>query len=137
MSAQAEKTALEVMLANWLEATNQGGDAGADGYAAFVTDDAVMLPPNAERVDGRAAVREMALGFTSRDGFQISWKANRIDFSADGEHAHVIGEFELSMKNPAGSVVSDRGKFFDAFDKQADGSWLCSIGTWSSNLPAA
>ena len=88
-----------------------------------------MLPPNAERIDGRAGVREMALGFTSAEGFNMSWRANRIDVLADGKRAHAIGEFEYSMKDADGNLVSDKGKFFDAFEKQADGNWLCSVGS--------
>jgi ketosteroid isomerase-like protein len=136
MNVDAEKAAIEATIANWLEATNRGGEAGADGYAAFVTEDAVVLPPNAERIDGRPGVREMALGFTSADAFTISWKASRIDVSADGKGAHAIGEFKYSMKDAEGDLVSEQGKFFDSFEKQADGSWLCNVLCWNSDLTA-
>jgi ketosteroid isomerase-like protein len=136
MNVDAGQAAVKETITKWLEATNQVGDAGADGYAAFVTEDAVMLPPNARRIDGRAGVREMALGFTSAEDFSISWKANRIDVAADGKRALAIGEFEYSMKDAAGRFVSDKGKFLDAFEKQADGTWLCSVASWNSDLPA-
>lgn len=57
----AEKAAIEKMIADWVVATNKPGEEGADGYASFVTEDAVWLPSNAERVDGRAGVREWIL----------------------------------------------------------------------------
>lgn len=136
MNVDAEKAAIEEMIASWVEASNRGGEAGADGYAAFVTEDAVWLPPNAERIDGRAGVREMALAFASAEGFTISFKADSIDVSADGKGAHAIGEFEYSMRDAEGNLVSDKGKFFDAFEKQTDGSWLCNVCSWNSDLPA-
>lgn len=136
VSIDTEKAAVEEMIANWLEATNQPGEAGADGYAAFHTEDAICLPPNAERIDGRAGIRQMALEFASAEGWTISWKATRIDVGSDGKAAHAVGEFEYSFKDAEGHLVSDKGKFFDAFEKQADGSWLCIVSSWNSDLPA-
>ncbi len=132
----AEKAAIEKMLADMLEVTKQGGEAGADGYVTFVTEDAVFLPPNAVRIDGRAGVREMMLGFTLADDFWITWNATSIDVAANVKLAYVIGEFEYSLKDAAGNPVSDRGKWLDVFEKQADGSWLCSVGMFNSDLPA-
>jgi ketosteroid isomerase-like protein len=133
----AEKATIEKMVADWLEVTSQGGEAGADGYATFVTEDAVFLPPNAVRVDGRAGVREMMLGFTLAEDFSITWSATSIDVAANGKLAYAIGKFEYSLKDAAGNPVSDRGKWIDVFEKQADGSWLCSVGMFNSDLPAA
>jgi ketosteroid isomerase-like protein len=137
MNADADKVAIEKMLTNWLEATNQHGEAGAKGYAAFHTEDAICLPPHAERVEGRAGIRELALEFTSAEDWKVSWKANRIDVESDGKRAHAIGQYQFSLKDADGNVVSDRGKFFDAFEKQADGSWLISVSMWNSDLSAA
>lgn len=137
MNADTDKVAVERAIANWLEATSQHGEAGAEGYAAFHTEDAICLPPNAERIDGRAGIREMALEFTSAEDWTISWKPNRIDVSSNGKQAHAIGQFEYSFKDAEGNLVSDRGKFFDAFEKQADGSWLVRVSIWNSDLPAA
>ena len=58
VDVEAEKVAIEKMVADWLEVTSQGGEAGADGYVTFVTEDTVFLPPNVVRVDGRAGVRD-------------------------------------------------------------------------------
>jgi uncharacterized protein (TIGR02246 family) len=136
VDVDAEKAAIEKILADWLEATSQGGEAGADGYATFVTEDAVFLPPHALRVDGREGVREMMLGFTSAEDFSVTWNATSIDVAANGKLAYAIGEFEYSLKDAAGNLVSDRGKWIDVFEKQADGSWLCSVGMFNSDLPA-
>ncbi len=135
VDVKAEKAAIEIMLADWVEVTNQGGEAGADGYASFVTEDAVFLPPNEVRIEGRAGVREMILQFTLAEDFSIDWKATSIEVAADGKLAYTNGVFEYSLKDAAGNPVSDKGKFVDVFKKQADGSWKCSLGMWSSDLP--
>ena len=103
-----EKAAMEKTVTDWLEATRQGGEVGADGYAAFVTEDAIWLPPNAERVEGRAAVRALMLGFTAAEDFSVTWNATDIDIAADGELAYAIGTFEYSLKDTGGNSVSDR-----------------------------
>ncbi len=135
VDVEAEKAAIEKMFADWLEVTSQGGEAGADGYATFVTEDAVFLPPNAVRVDGRAGVRELILEFTLAEDFSITWNATSIEVTADGKLAYAIGMFEYSLKDAAGNLISDRGKFVDVLKKQTDGSWKCSVGMWSSDLP--
>ena len=131
----AEKAAIEKMLADWVDAANQGGEAGAEGYASFVTEDATVLPPNAERIDGRESVREWVLQFTQAEDFSIDWKATDIEVAADGKLAYAIGTYEYSLKDDGGNPVSDKGKFVDLFKKQADGSWKRSVGIFNSDLP--
>lgn len=135
MNVEAERAAIEKMSANWLEAMRKGGEAGADGYAEFVTEDAVFLPPNSERIDGRAAVRDAMFEFTNADDFDISWSPTRVEILDDGGLALAIGEYQYSLRDSDGNLVSDKGKYFDKFTKQADGSWLCSVGMWNSDLP--
>ena len=133
----AEKVAIEKLLGDWLEATNKPGEEGAEGYASFMTEDGVLLPPNAERVDGRRGVRELFLQFTQAEDFSIDWKATSIEVAADGKLAYAIGTYEYSLKDAGGNPVSDKGKFLDVFKKQADGSWKRSVGIFNSDLPAA
>ena len=136
MSTHPEAAAIEQMVTAWHAAMMQLGEAGAEGWASFMTEDGIVLAPGVDRIDGRAAARELGLTFTTAPGFQINWHATQIDVADDGKHAHVIGEFSLSMNDEDGNTVSDRGKFFDLLEKQADGSWLCKIGCWNSSVPA-
>jgi ketosteroid isomerase-like protein len=52
----------------------------------------------------------------------------------DGKRANVIGTFEYSLNDDQGNPVSEKGKFFDLFEKQLDGTWLCSVAMWNSDL---
>lgn len=133
---EAEKAAIEKLLGDWLEATNKPGEEGADGYASFVTENAVWLPSNAERIDGRAGVREMILQLTQAEDVSIDWKATSIEVATDGKLAYVIGTYEYSLKDAEGNPVSDRGKFVNIWKKQADGSWKAAVGIGNSDLPA-
>ena len=131
----AEEAAVKQMFQDWLVATNHPGQAGADGYASFFTEDGVALPPNAERLDGRDAISAWVLQFHENEDFSISWEANRIEISASADLAYAIGTYEYSMKDADGNPVEDRGKFLDALRKQADGSWQASSGMFSSDMP--
>lgn len=136
MSRDSERPAIDQMIAEWAQATRQGGEAGADGYASFATEDAIFLPPDLERVEGRAAIREVALGYTSLPGFDVDWRATWVHLADDGRHADVIGEFEITMDGPDGDAITVPGKFFDLFEKQSDGRWLAKVACWNSNRPA-
>ncbi|HSM05813.1 MAG TPA: hypothetical protein VK858_14445, partial [Longimicrobiales bacterium] len=71
MSRDSERPAIDRMIAEWAQATRQGGEAGAAGYASFATEDAIFLPPDVERVEGRAAIEEVASAYTSLPGFDV------------------------------------------------------------------
>ena len=38
------------------------------------------------------------------------------------------------MKDEAGNQVNDVGKWLDVFEKQSDGSWLCSVAMFNSDI---
>jgi ketosteroid isomerase-like protein len=133
----AEQAAIEQAQRDWLAATNKPGEEGADGYASFVTDDAVWLPANAALVEGRDAVRAWILPLTQAEDFSITWEATRVEVSAAGDLAYSMGTYEYSLKDAEGNPVSDKGKFVDIWKKQADGSWKAAIGIGNSDQPAA
>ncbi len=131
----AGQAAIEQATRDWLAATNKPGEEGADGYASFFTEDAVSLPPNAERIDGRDAVRARALTFTAAEDFSITWETTRVEVSAAGDLAYSTGTFEVSFKVAEGNAVSDKGKFVDIWKKQTDGSWKAAITICNSDVP--
>ena len=132
----AEKVAIEEMLADWLEATNTPGAEGAEAFISFVMEDAIWLPPNSVRVDGRAGVHGLILPFTEAKDFSEDWQVANIEVASDGKTAYVIGTYEFSLKDAGGNSVSETGNFLDILKKQVDGSWKCAVATWSSDQPA-
>ena len=131
----AEKAAIERLIADQLAANNHPGEAGADGYVSVASEDLVLLPPNGQRLDGRQAVREWALQFTSSAEFSVTYEATRIEVATSGDLAYAIGTYEFSLKDAAGNAVTDRGKFMDGFRKRADGSWTMTVIAFNSDLP--
>lgn len=132
----SEVAAIEQMIQAWCEGTKQPGEAGAEAYASFFADDATLMPPNQERVTGRAAIRDWCSELTGADGWTIDWAADHVDVAASGEMACGFGHYALSFKDADGNPVEDRGKWLDVFRKEPDGSWRASTVAFNSDLTA-
>jgi ketosteroid isomerase-like protein len=131
----AEKAAVEKLINDQLAANKQPGEAGADGYVSVASEDLVLLPPNGKRLDGRQAVRDWALQFTSSPEFSVSYQANWIEVATSGDLAYALGTYEFSLKDAAGNTVADQGKFMDGFKKDASGTWKMTVIAFNSDLP--
>lgn len=132
----AEQAAIQQASVAWLEATNQPGETGADGYASYGTEDAIFMPPNGPRLNGRQAISDWAMQYTGAEGFTVSWEATTVEVASDGSMAYATGTYELSFTDAQGNAVSDQGKFVNIWKKQADASWKVSVAIWNSNQPA-
>jgi uncharacterized protein (TIGR02246 family) len=101
----------------------------AAGIAALYTEDAQLLPPDAEIVSGRAAIQE----FYAREnppgsaGIEIA----TVETLVFGDHAYRQGSFRL--KGPGDRAVT-AGKFIELW-KKADGQWRIHREIWSANAP--
>lgn len=136
LDVASETVAIEKVVSDQLAGTRRAGAAGADGYVSTASEDLVVLPPNAPRVEGRTAVRDWALQFTSAPEWSVSFKTDRVEVAASGDLAYATGSYEFSFKDASGTTVSDRGKFLDAFRKPPGGSWQITVISYGSDLPA-
>ncbi len=136
VAAEEEEVAVRQALHDWVVASDQPGMAGADGYASFMTEDAVWLPPNAPIQVGRDAIMEEQIQLRMLEDFSFRFDATRVEVSAAGDLACGIGTAEMSFTDPAGGKFHGLGKFMDIWRKQPDGSWKCIAGMHNSNRPA-
>jgi ketosteroid isomerase-like protein len=130
-SKGGDEAALRAQTSNFFKAYN-GGDAKAlaDGYA----EDAVLMPPNAPAVKGRAAIQEY-FGKELKDaqaGGVVLVLDPKTDVGVSGNTGWESGAFTVTIK---GNVV-DAGKFLSVSRKQ-HGKWLYYRDTWSSDRPPA
>jgi ketosteroid isomerase-like protein/quercetin dioxygenase-like cupin family protein len=91
---------------------------GAEAYASYFAEDAVLLPPNAAPLTGRAAIRH--------------WQERSPKQTGDGSDAV---EDELSMSGGFVIYRSTRKgtKYFDVLRRKADGGYEIVRRMWSSN----
>ena len=97
------------------------------------TEDAVLFPPNAPIVKGRAAIRQFFSGFPKI----MAFKQSPTEIEGLGDLAYPWGTYEMTMIPPGAKAPQrDQGKVLSVWRRQPDGSWLASRVSWNSDLVA-
>ena len=129
--ANADETAIRAQASNWEKAYN-AGDAKA--VAALYAEDALLLPPGAPGVKGRAAIlefftKDIAGAKAAGAVFVLNPKT---DVGVSGNTGWESGTYKATVK---GAVV-ESGKFLSVSRKK-DGKWLYIRDTWNADAPPA
>ena len=107
----------------WEDAFN-AGDAKA--LAAIYAPEAMLLPPNAEFVQGRESIEEFWAGFI--EGVKGELEIQEV--LVQGDLANLLGTYILDGD---GKVV-DRGKYVEIW-KRGSGQWGLYRDIWNTSLP--
>jgi ketosteroid isomerase-like protein len=105
-------------------------------YLTFITDDAVLMPPNGPPVTGREAIGSWNRSMSSQ--FRIQDYASRDDeivVAGDWAFRRATADWTLT-RTAGGAPIRDVVKFIIIYRRQADGSWKVARDIWSSNTPA-
>ena len=111
---------------------SRAGDATA--LASLYAEDARILPPNSEMIQGREGVEAYWAA-----GFQMGVKdivLTTIDVMAMGEMVCEIGKAEVTIEPEGMEAIQDIGKYVVIWKKTADGAWKLYVDIWNSSLPA-
>jgi ketosteroid isomerase-like protein len=106
-----------------------------DKTVSFYSDDAVVMPPNAPRATTKEAIRTIWKDLLT--DASISWKTKEVEVAQSGDLAFSNGTYEVTLNDPTGTPVKDRGKYLEVWKKQADGTWKCVMDMWNSDLRVA
>lgn len=124
MSEEA-RPEIEARVVEWEQAFNAGDFAAV---AAFYTEDAVLLPPGTDAVEGPAAIQEMfATGFAGLENLQMDLQTTEL-FAVPGG-ALEIGTYTME----ADGEHKDHGKYMVAWTKTDDG-WKIARDIWNSSM---
>lgn len=128
----AETSAIQEINKAWGTGYNAGD---ADAVANLYTEDAMILPPGAPSVAGRAGIRDFIASDIAASGaagltFNVA-ESDDVGFS--GDVAWQNGTFTVT--DASGAMV-DAGKYLSVFQK-LDGKWLLYRDTWNSDNPPA
>jgi uncharacterized protein (TIGR02246 family) len=130
MDVAAVRQTIEAGNAKFVEAFNRGDAAGV---AALYTDDATLLPPNSEMVQGREGVQNFWNG-----GFQMGLKEvalTTVNVGGSGDTAYEIGKYTLKIQPTGQEAMSDSGKYLVVWKRQADSAWKLHADIWNSSMP--
>jgi uncharacterized protein (TIGR02246 family) len=109
----------------WMAAGN-AKDAAA--IAALYAEDAMVMPPNAAAVKGRAAIQSLWKGMVDQLGSNVT--LTRVGGWQGGDTGYEAGTYAALM-----GTVNDTGKYLITFKKGADGKWLITNDIFNSDLP--
>lgn len=123
---QAEAERLMELERQWSSAFQEGDiDWIVDRHATRGR----ALPPGAEPVVGREAVRTFWTGLHETEGLSLSFGPDEAHVSRSGDLGYVLGTYEMTL--PDGG--EDRGKYVVVWT-QEDGEWRIAADIFNSNL---
>jgi uncharacterized protein (TIGR02246 family) len=102
----------------------------AAGLAKVYAEQGALLPPNAERVQGRHAIQQVWEG-AFKTGL-VGCRIETLDVENVGDVAIEEGRYTLYA---SGNQVVDEGKYIQIWKREA-GQWKSYRDIWNSNRPA-
>lgn len=130
---QADAAAIQALTEEWTAAFN-AGDATA--LAAWYTDDAVRMPPNAPAYQGREATKEAFHGLFTQFAAELTWPTEEIIVA--GGWAFHRGTYTIRLTPVAGGEeIGESGKVIVICKRQPDGSWKIAREIWNRDKPPA
>ncbi len=105
--------------------------------ASLYAEDAVVLPADQPRVDGRLAIRDWWAEGLAAPGLRLVLVPGRTTVAPAGDLATVVGAYDYQAAGAKGSVRREVGKFV-AVLKPVGSRWQIVIDTWNRDAaPAA
>ncbi|WP_342118585.1 YybH family protein [Pseudoduganella sp. OTU4001] len=126
--SKADLTAIQAVDNGWLKAFSA---ADGEGLGRLYDENAVLLPPNAPAVMGRAAIRDFLLKEAqgaAKAGMVFSFGDKR-EGGSSGNLGWSSGTY--TVKDKDGKVV-ETGKFLSV-NKKVNGKWMYLRDTWNAD----
>ena len=126
------RTKIEAQVEGFLAAFNNGDAAGV---AAYYTEGARLLPPNAEMITGKQGIQAMWQHMmdtgVKEAGLEI------LELEAMGDKAVCdIGKYRLKIEPEPGVTVEDVGKYVVIWKHDGE-SWKMDVDMFNTSLPAS
>ncbi len=105
-----------------------------DALVACYTQDAVLLPPNQPRCEGREAIRRFVKAMNDAGFSRIEAKADRVAYS--GDLVSIVGHNITEMRQPDGTTKIQHGKCLEVRRRQPSGELRLVFHCFNSDEPA-
>ena len=128
-SPTADAQAVAALRARLQAGENNGQ---ADSIPVLVANDAIILPPNASTLTGKAAFADWVRGAIQNMTFHVDYESQEVVVSGDwafdrGTYTRVI------TPKAGGAAVTERGKYLWLLHREADGTWRYARSVWNSD----
>ena len=129
----AELTALREAAVSYAAAASA---KDAAGVVAFYDESALMIPPDAELVEGLEGVGSYRFGFIETPGVELEFELVRAEVSSAGDMGWTLAIGDITINRDDGPPGRDLVRDFHTWKKQADGSWKVVVDVWNSGIAA-
>jgi uncharacterized protein (TIGR02246 family) len=116
------RQAIESAVTRYVSASNRGD---AEALTALYAEDAVLLPPDHEPIEGREAIGE----FWSQ-GTDSGLEVTTLRLEVEGNLGYLVGRYHLPATE---GEPEDSGKYVMCLKRQMDGSWKLTADMWNSS----
>lgn len=125
----ADVKTIEDLQAAWQKDLNS---KDLDKSMSYFADDVVGLYAGAPTLQGKDALKRMFAPALADPNFSVSTASTRVDAAKGGDLVYSIGTYTTTTTDSkTKKPVTDKGKYFEVWKKQADGSWKVAV---DSNL---
>lgn len=114
------RKAIEDAVQQYVAASNRGD---AEALANLYADDAVLLPPDHEPIQGRKAI-----GDFWRQGTDEGLAVTTLSIEVEGDLGYLVGRYNLPATD---DEPADSGKYVMCLKRQRDGSWKLTADIWN------
>ncbi|HET9725607.1 MAG TPA: SgcJ/EcaC family oxidoreductase [Gemmatimonadales bacterium] len=122
---RAGRQAVESAIRSYVEASNKGDVAT---LASLYAEDAVLLPPDHEPIQGREAIRAFW-----RQGTGEGLEVTNLAVEVSGNLGYLVGQYHLPATD---EEPADSGKYVMCLKRQRDGSWKVTADIWNQSSDA-
>lgn len=103
-----------------------------DAVVAFYDPDAVLVPPDAERLEGLEAVHAYRFGFIETEGISLEFQMLHAEVSESGDMGWTLAQGDITIDRGEDPPARDRVRDVHTWHKQVDGSWKIALDVWNS-----
>lgn len=127
--AQREGRKLLARDVEWADTASAGRDI--EKTVSYWSQDAVLVPPGASTIEGRAAIRAFVTNSFRTPGFHIHWKSRTPTFSPDGKFAYLRSVTETTVPSADGKTMTIASRGLTIWRVEPDGEWRCVVDIWN------
>ncbi len=128
----ADEKAIQELEVAW---SKTAGEKNLDAFISYYADDAVALAPNTPIATGPAAIKVEIGKMFAMPGFALSFAGTKVAVARNGDLAYSVGTYSMTVNDPKGAPMTDKGKYMTVFRKNAEGKWKVVGDMFNSDLP--
>lgn len=131
----SQKAAPDTLRALDIQLQNAITDGDLERIMSFYAEDAVLLPAAEPLIEGKEAIRDEWAHILTIPGFQNTSALAKLDISASGDLAYIVGSYKAVMMGEDGGTVQEPGKWVTIWKRQPTGGWRIVVDMYNTDVP--